>query len=154
LLPTALARLVIVSDVRIPWAQWKFTGFNPFAGWPTVVAHLQLRDRRSLGRPIRKAAQAALPAGSVAASTPGDGALRDFVFGGWLTATIDGFKPLAVTDVTVDSQVDEPLRTEAAMSRWREWPVKRQTEELLLAGLQAATVWKADSERRSAPAQL
>lgn len=144
---------VIVSAVRSVLdtvGAVEVAGFNPFAGWQTVVAHLQLPGiGESLISSLAKAGRATLPAGQVAGAMPGDAALRDVVFGSSLAATFDGFESLAAT--AVESQDDEPVLPEEAMSRWWAWPVERQTEELLLAGLLAVTLWKPEAAGRTVP---
>jgi subtilisin-like proprotein convertase family protein len=128
-------------------------GFNPFAGWRTVVAHLQLPGiGESLVSSLVKAGQETLSAGPVATTPLDDAALRSFVFGRSLKAPFDYFESLAVADeATVERQDNEPILPEAAMSRWWALPVERQTEELLLAGLLAASMWKPEPARARKP---
>jgi len=128
-------------------------GFNPFAGWQTVVAHLQLPGiSESLVGAFVKAGQTTLPVDQVAAGLPGDAALRDVVFGKSLAAPFDSFESVAAMAVTtVEGQDDEALWPEEAVSRWWTLPAERQTEELLLAGLLAATLCKPEGSGRSVP---
>ncbi|MBL8798586.1 MAG: VCBS repeat-containing protein [Planctomycetia bacterium] len=128
-------------------------GFNPFAGWQTVVAHLQLPGiGESLVRSLVKAGQATLPVDRVAGGMPGDTALRDLVFGSSLAAPFAGFESFAVADEVMGENSDrEPLLPVEAISRWWALPVERQTEELLLAGLLTATLWKPEATGRTVP---
>jgi len=147
---------VIVSAVRSVLdtvGAVEVAGFNPFAGWQTVVAHLQLPGiGESLVGSLVGAGQATLSAGPVAGVMPGDAALRDFVFGRPLATPFDSFETPAVADATtVECQEVEPLLPEEAMSRWWALPVERQAEELLLAGLLAATLWKPEASGRTVP---
>jgi len=147
---------VIVSAVRSVLdtvGAVEVAGFNPFAGWQTVVSHLQLPGiGESLVGSIVKAGQTMLPVDQVAADMPGDAALRDFVFGSSLAAPFDGFESSAVTDeAALETSADEVLLPVDAMARWWALPVERQTEELLLAGLLAATLWKPEVIGRSVP---
>jgi hypothetical protein len=147
---------VVVSAVRSVLdtaGTLEVAGFNPFAGWQTVVAHLELPGiSESLVGAFVKAGQATLLPGPVAGGMPGDAALRDFVFGSSLAVPFDGFESLAVADEVMGATSDrEPLLPEAAMARWWALPVERQTEELLLAGLLAATLWKPEATARTVP---
>lgn len=129
------------------------TGFNPFTGWQTVAAHLNLPGTGEIMvSAIFNAAKATLPAGQVAASTPTDAALRDLVFGQSLAVPFDNFESLAaMREVTFESEDLESLLPAAALSHWWGLPAEKQSEELLLVGLLAATLWKPERSRRPVP---
>jgi len=109
-------------------------------------------DRQSLVGAFVKAGQATLLGGQAAGGLPGDAVLRVLVFGQSQAAPFDGCESLAIVNAMIgESQDCELLLPEENMSRWRAFQVERQTEEPLLAGLLAATLWKPEPsrERRS-----
>ncbi|MBL8799170.1 MAG: hypothetical protein JNM56_35115, partial [Planctomycetia bacterium] len=124
-------------------------GFNPFAGWTVVVTHLRLPAvSESLVGALVKAGQAMVPDGPVAAGAVDEAGLREFVFGRPLELFADGFACESFTEHIVA----EPAWPEPLVSGWWSLPAEPHTEQLLLACLLAATLWKPEPARDRRPA--
>jgi hypothetical protein len=126
----------------------EFVGFNPFAGWQTVVSHLQLPGvGDALATAFVRTGQGLLLAGQVA-ELPGDAALHDLVFGRASPMPFDEFESWTVpADTAYESSHDEAPVPDECMSYWWAVPIERQIEDWLMASVLAATVWKPEQTR-------